>query len=87
MVIAGQRLALSVLARSNAEEMTLSDQIADRAAGRAKQPSGRLFDAQGQEIEPHARSGTNELIEAIRRQPVSAALIALGIGYLAGKVF
>jgi hypothetical protein len=70
----------------------MSDQAGGTGTGTASQPQGpseKLYDAQGQGI----RSGTHQiqatteqLTSLIREQPITAAVIALGIGYILGKV-
>ncbi|MEO9190820.1 MAG: hypothetical protein ABI224_12615 [Acetobacteraceae bacterium] len=52
---------------------------------------GKLYDAQGQVIRGSARdrqaaTGMGQLTAYIREQPVSAALLAFGLGYIVGKI-
>ena len=53
--------------------------------GSASETASKLLDAQG-EVVQRAAAGTDQIIESIRRQPVTAALIIFGIGYLLGKI-
>lgn len=54
-------------------------------SGSASAAAGKLLDAEG-EVMHRAAAQTDQVIESIRRQPVTAALIIFGIGYLLGKI-
>jgi ElaB/YqjD/DUF883 family membrane-anchored ribosome-binding protein len=58
-------------------------------ANEARDTAGRLLDAQGNAIN-HACSSAEGALEQVgtyvREQPFSAALIALGIGYIIGRL-
>ncbi len=62
-----------------------SDTIIGSDSTAAQDAAGRLLDAQG-EVVNRAAAQTDQLIESIRRQPVAAALVIFGIGYLLGKI-
>jgi hypothetical protein len=53
--------------------------------GSAQAAAGRLLDAQGEAVKS-AAAQTDQIIDSIRRQPVTAALVIFGIGYLLGKI-
>lgn len=60
-----------------------------RLASEAKDTAGQLLDSQGRAITRAAESagGTLSEVEAfVREQPFSAAFIALGIGYIIGRL-
>ncbi len=60
-----------------------------RLADDAKDTAGKLLDSQGRAINRAAESagGTlNEIETFVREQPFSAAFIALGIGYVIGRL-
>ncbi|MGH7213086.1 MAG: hypothetical protein ACREF1_16695 [Acetobacteraceae bacterium] len=53
--------------------------------------AGKLYDAQGQVIhgsghQPGPRRGMGQLTDYVREQPISAALLAFGLGYIVGKI-
>ncbi len=70
----------------------MSDNLADKGANladEAKKTAGKLLDAQGQVINQASQRAENGLEQAsdyIHRQPISAVLIALGIGYIIGRL-
>lgn len=67
---------------------TLGDAGAN-IAGQAKDTAGKLLDSQGRMIERAGKSTTGLLEEVgshIREQPFSAMFIALGIGYIIGRL-
>jgi len=52
---------------------------------------GKLYDAHGQVMradahQPRALTGMGQLTAYIRGQPISAALLAFGLGYIVGKI-
>ncbi len=58
-------------------------------ANEAKNTAGKLLDAQGRAIDRASQNagGTlNEVETFVREQPFSAAFIALGIGYIIGRL-
>jgi len=60
-----------------------------RLADEAKDTTGKLLDSQGRAINRATESagGTlNEIETFVREQPFSAAFIALGIGYILGRL-
>jgi len=70
----------------------MSSSISDtgkRLADEAKETAGKLLDSQGRVINRATESagGTlNEIETFVREQPFSAAFIALGIGYIIGRL-
>ncbi len=53
--------------------------------------AGQLYDAEGQVIRgsgyhPRPRRGMEQLTDYVREQPISAALLAFGLGYIVGKI-
>lgn len=62
-----------------------SDTIIGGGSGTATATAGRLLDAEGEAVQ-RAAAQTDQIIESIRRQPVTAALVIFGIGYLLGKI-
>ncbi len=62
-----------------------SDTIIGGGSGTATAAAGRLLDAEGEAVQ-RAAAQTDQIIESIRRQPVTAALVIFGIGYLLGKI-
>lgn len=70
----------------------MSDRVADSVSGAAqgaKESVGRLFDSQGRSIQrasDQAQDTLGEVREYIRDQPFSAAAIAIGIGYILGRL-
>ena len=70
----------------------MSDTMPDTSASLANEgrdAETRLLDAQGRVMNRGARQaqGTLEQIETyVREQPFSAALLALGIGYILGRL-
>lgn len=67
---------------------TLGDAGAN-LADQAKNTAGKLLDSQGRAINRATESagGALDQVESyIRQQPFSAALLALGIGYLIGRL-
>ncbi len=58
-------------------------------ANEARDTAGRLLDAEGNVVN-RASGGAGEALdqvgEYVRQQPFSAALIALGIGYIIGRL-
>ncbi len=60
-----------------------------RLADEAKDTTGKLLDAQGRAINRATESAGGTLSEVetfIREQPFSAAFIALGVGYIIGRL-
>jgi ElaB/YqjD/DUF883 family membrane-anchored ribosome-binding protein len=58
--------------------------------GQVGNAPGRIYDAQGRTIRPdnqQAQSTAVQMEDYIRTQPFSAVLIALGIGYVLGKIW
>ncbi len=77
----------------------MSDNIFDpngSMANEARDTSGRVLDAQGRamnqarqtanQAQQTASEGIDQVGHYVREQPVSAALIALGIGYIIGRL-
>ncbi len=70
----------------------MSGDIGDKSANfakEAKETSGKLLDASGQVINQasqRAESGLEQASDYIHQQPLSAVLIALGIGYIIGRL-
>lgn len=69
----------------------MSSTLGDGAnlADHAEDTAGKLLDSQGNVINRSAQSADGALDQVgkyIRQQPFSAALIALGIGYLIGRL-
>ena len=60
-----------------------------RLASEAEGTAGKLLDSQGRVINRVAKSAGGTLSEVetfVREQPFSAAFIALGIGYIIGRL-
>jgi len=58
-------------------------------ANEAKNTVGKLLDAQGHAIDRASQNASNTLNQVetfVREQPFSAAFIALGIGYIIGRL-
>ena len=52
-------------------------------------PTGSLLDAQGQVIHQatdQAKAAGDQIVDAIREQPLTAALVIFAVGYILGKV-
>ncbi|HEY5301094.1 MAG TPA: hypothetical protein VIJ55_10500 [Acetobacteraceae bacterium] len=64
--------------------------MSDSTEGAAP-PTAKLYDAEGQVIggsghQPRPRRGMEQFIDYVREQPITAALLAFGLGYIAGKI-
>ena len=58
-------------------------------AQRCNRQFSKLLDAQGQAIDQvtgQAQAAGDQLVDAIKRQPITAALIIFAAGYLLGKI-
>ncbi len=77
----------------------MSDNIIDpngSMANEARDATGQVLDAQGRamnqakqtanQAQQAAREGLDQVGDYVRQQPVSAALIALGVGYIIGRL-
>ena len=70
----------------------MSDYVADTGAGTpnpAKDTKGKLLDADGRVIDQASQNATSILDQAsdyIREQPISVVLLALGTGYILGRL-
>ena len=56
---------------------------------RAKGTKGKLLDAEGRVTDqglPRPRSCENQAIDYIRMKPISTVLVALGAGYILGRL-
>ena len=51
--------------------------------------TGSLLDAQGQvmhQAADQAKAATDQVVDAIREQPLTAALVIFAVGYILGKI-
>ena len=72
-------------------DFTMSDDgtMAPGAPGETREADPRLLNASGEPLRTGARRTTNEtdqLADFVKQQPFTAALVALVVGYLLGKV-
>jgi ElaB/YqjD/DUF883 family membrane-anchored ribosome-binding protein len=72
-------------------DFTMSDDgtMAPGAPGETREADPRLLDASGEPLRTGARPTTNQtdqLADFVKQQPFTAALVALVVGYLLGKV-
>lgn len=61
----------------------------DTTASQARPNGPTLLDAHGDEIHQaasQAQAMGDQVVEAVRRQPLTAALVIFGIGYVLGKI-
>ena len=68
----------------------MSEQLYGTTAGQSGNASGKLYDAQGQSIRSSAQQAQSTAVQIedyIRQQPLSAVLLALGAGYILGKIW